>query len=177
MSDFVVLVDKQDNELGVIEKLIAHNDNTPLHRGLSVYLFNDKNQVIVQQRADCKKTWPGVWSNSCCGHPKPGESYIDAARREVQEELGIKIYDLRKVSDYKYTFERNGIVENEICPVFKGIARGEVALDPSEVKDWKWIDWDEWMEVLKTDKPGAEGVWSEWCKEEVLLLDPPGTFK
>jgi isopentenyl-diphosphate Delta-isomerase len=109
-----------------------------------------------------------VWSNSVCGHPLPGEAYIDAARREVKEELGIEVKDLRKVFDYQYRFERNGVVENEICPVFMGTAKGEVKLDPSEVMDWKWMKWEELLEALKNDK---DGVWSEWCKEEVELVE------
>jgi len=154
-----------------MKKSRAHNNQTPLHRGLSVYVFNeDKSQVVVQRRALHKITWPGVWSNSCCGHPLPGESYQEAAIREVKEELGIDLKDFRKVSDYRYRFERGGIVENEICPVFEGKIVGEISLDPNEVMDWKWVNWDEWMEVLAADKPGPEGIWSEWCKEEVKLF-------
>jgi isopentenyl-diphosphate delta-isomerase len=169
-DDLVVLVNEQDEVVGTMKKSLVHTDKTPLHRGLSVFVFDENGRVIVQQRALHKKTWPGVWSNSCCGHPLPGETYETAARREVREELGIELTDLEKVSDYRYRFERNGIVENEICPVLRGKAVGEVKLDPAEAADWKWIEWDEWMKVLNEDKLGAEGIWSEWCKEEVRLF-------
>jgi len=166
-NELVVLVNEKDEELGVMEKVKVHTAKTPLHRGLSVFLFDKKGRVLVQRRAMHKLTWPGVWSNSCCGHPLPGEAYIDAARREVKEELGIEIEELRKVADYRYTFTRNGIVENEVCPVFIGKAAGEVKLDPSEVMDWKWMEWNELLAELKADKVGK---WSEWCKEEVELV-------
>ena len=163
-DELVVLVDEEDKELGVMEKSKVHGRETPLHRGLSVFIFDKNGNVIVQQRALHKKTWPGVWSNSVCGHPLPGEAYIDAARREVREELGIEVQDLRKVSDYRYRYERNGVVENEICPVFMGTSTGSVKPDPSEVMDWKWMDFEDLKQVLAKD---TAGVWSEWCKEEV----------
>jgi isopentenyl-diphosphate Delta-isomerase len=166
--ELVVLVNEADQELGVMEKQKAHNSHTPLHRAISAYIFDGKGKVIVQQRALRKKTWPGVWSNSCCGHPLPDETYLDAARREIKEELGIDVVGLIKISDYRYRFERNGVVENEICPVFMGEAKGKVKFDPNEVMNWKWINWCEWLEILQNDK---EGAWSEWCKEEVILVD------
>lgn len=177
-DDLVVLVDEQDRELGTMAKSLVHTNQTPLHRGLSVFIFDHPShnasgwrggRVIVQQRALHKKTWPGVWSNSCCGHPLPGETYEQAAKRKVKEELGIEVEKLAKVANYRYRFERNGVVENEICPVFKGLARGEVKTDPREVADWKWMAWGELLATLNKDD---EQAWSPWCKEEVLLLDP-----
>jgi isopentenyl-diphosphate delta-isomerase len=167
MNDLVVLVNEQDEVVGTMRKALVHTDKTPLHRGLSVFVFDEKGRVIVQQRALHKKTWPGVWSNSCCGHPLPGETYKTAARRKVKEELGIEVIGMEKVSDYRYRFERNGVVENEICPVFRCLVEGKVELDPAEVADWKWMDWEEWMKLLKND---TENMWSPWCKEEVKLF-------
>lgn len=173
----VVLVDEQDNEIGTALKSEVHTNNTPLHRAFSIFLFNNKGKVLVQQRALSKKTWAGVWSNSCCGHVSPGETIDGAIRRRVFQELGVKIYDLAKVADYRYRFERNGVVENEFCPVYRGVVRGEIKPNDKEIEDWKWINWEEWLLALKKDKPGSEGIWSEWCKEEVLLLDPILAFK
>lgn len=167
-QDLVVLVNERDEPVGAAEKNEVHNTDTPLHRGLSVFLFDDKGRVLVQRRALQKKTWPGVWSNSCCGHPLPGEAYEQAAVREVGEELGLAIQKLRKVSDYRYRFERDGVWENEICPVFIGRAVGEVRPDPSEVCDHKWIKWNEFRQELKDDNKRR---WSEWCKEEAELVD------
>jgi isopentenyl-diphosphate delta-isomerase len=167
-EELVVLVDETDTPIGTMRKSEVHTDKTPLHRGLSVFIFNDNGQVMVQQRAMHKKTWPGVWSNSCCGHPGPGEGYREAAIREVKEELGVEVEELVKVSDYRYRFSRNGVVENEICPVFAGKAVGEVKLDPGEVMDYRWMEWEDFRDELKKDKAGA---WSEWCKEEVELVE------
>jgi isopentenyl-diphosphate delta-isomerase len=167
-DELIVLVNEQDEELGTLAKSKVHHKNTPLHRGLSVFLFDNEGKVLVQQRADDKITWPGVWSNSCCGHPQPGESYEKAAIRAVNEELGLKVKDLKKVSDYRYRFKRNGIVENEICPVFMGEVKGEVKIDKAEVKDFRWMGWEEFKRELREDK---KGKWSEWCKEEVLLVE------
>jgi isopentenyl-diphosphate delta-isomerase len=169
--DPVVLVDEDDRELGTLPKRLVHSKNTPLHRGLSVFIFDNTGRVIVQQRAFSKKTWPGVWSNSCCGHPLPGETYEQAAIRKVREELGIEVKGLEKVADYRYRFERDGVVEHEICPIFVAFVDGDVEPDPLEVHDWKWIAWEVWMHLLDEDKLGSEGEWSEWCKEEVVLVD------
>jgi isopentenyl-diphosphate delta-isomerase type 1 len=169
-QDMVVLVDDLDNELGIMSKTLVHTDKTPLHRAFSVFLFDESGKVLVTQRSLTKTTWPGIWSNSCCGHPKPGESYEAAIVRRVGQELGTAISNLEKVSDYRYRFERDGVVEHEICPVYRAVIAGVLRVDPQEVHDWKWMDWDEWMEVLKADKPGALGIWSEWCKEEAGLF-------
>jgi isopentenyl-diphosphate delta-isomerase type 1 len=115
-QDVVVLVDEQDNELGIMPKALVHTDKTPLHRAFSVFLFDESGKVLVTQRALTKTTWPGIWSNSCCGHPAPGESYEAAIVRRVGQELGTAISSLEKVSDYRYRFERDGVVEHEICP-------------------------------------------------------------
>jgi isopentenyl-diphosphate delta-isomerase len=166
-EELVVLVDEQDQVVGSMPKSQVHTDHTPLHRGLSVYVFDDQGNVIVQQRADHKKTWPGVWSNSCCGHPQPGEPYETAAAREVKEELGVDVVDLKKVGDYRYRFEKNGVVEHEICPVFSSRFTGEVRLDPREVKEWKWMTWTDFLATLAADQ---DDLWSPWAKEEVKLF-------
>lgn len=168
--DLVVLVDENDRELGTMPKALVHTDNTPLHRAFSVFLFNDEGEVLVQQRNKNKKTWGGIWSNSCCGHVSPGEKYEAAVERRASQELGAKIQNLEKVANYRYRFERDGIVENEICPVFRATISGELSPDPEEVEAWKWLGWKEWLEILKNDHADE---WSPWCKEEVLLLDPP----
>jgi len=167
MDEQVVLVDEQDRELGVSKKSEVHGKRTPLHRAFSAFLFNENGQVLVQQRAKSKKTWPRVWSNSCCGHPAPGEGYEEAILRRVKEELGLEVFNLEKVVDYRYRFERDGIVENELCPVYRGKVTGDPRPRASEVEDWKWVSWNDLLSELITDR---EGVWSEWCKEEVKLF-------
>lgn len=171
-DDLVVLVDEMDNQVGVMDKSRVHHKNTPLHRAFSVFIYRpspkaSERQVLVQRRALSKKTWPGVWSNSCCGHPLPGESYEAAVKRRGRYELGVEIKDLKKVADYRYRFERDGVVENEICPVFVAKIVGGVKPNFDEVEEIKWVGWEEFLNELKTDKTNK---WSEWCKEEVKLI-------
>lgn len=168
MADWVVLVDRNDRKIGVMEKGKVHGKQTPLHRAFSVFLFNNKGELLVTRRATNKKTWGGVWTNSFCGHPAPGETRIRAIHRRGKEELRIKIYDLRKISNYRYRFEKDGIVENEICPVYIGhVGAGILQPNKQEVEDWKWMEWAEFKKELKNDKTD---VWSPWCKEEAELV-------
>ena len=167
MNEYVILVDDQDNQIGTALKSKVHTDKTPLHRAFSIFLFSEKGKVLVQQRALNKVTWPGIWSNSCCGHVSPGESREEAIRRRVEEELGVWIDNLEKVAAYRYQFEMNGIYENEICPVYKGVVADKVKPDLTEIEDYKWMDWKTFIDELTKD---TRGLWSPWCKEEVGLF-------
>ncbi|MBI5465568.1 isopentenyl-diphosphate Delta-isomerase, partial [Candidatus Gottesmanbacteria bacterium] len=88
--ELVVLVDEENRQIGTADKDGIHTQSTPLHRGFSLFLFNSKNELLLTQRALNKQTFPGVWTNTVCGHPGPGESNVDAARRRLYKELGIK---------------------------------------------------------------------------------------
>ncbi|MDP6586313.1 MAG: isopentenyl-diphosphate Delta-isomerase, partial [Anaerolineales bacterium] len=123
-EELAVLVNDQDEELGVVPKKTLHGADTPLHRGFSVYLFNTQGEVLVQQRKKEKITWGGFWSNSCCGHPAPGEQRENTVQRRSKEELGVDVTDVKEVSKYRYRFENNGVVENEVCPIFVGYVAG-----------------------------------------------------
>ena len=164
----VVLVDEKDNQVGVELKSKVHHKNTPLHRGFSVFLFDKDGRILATQRNEEKKTWGGVWSNSFCGHPRPSESYELAVERRVVEELGCGIKNLEKVSDYRYKFERGGVVENEICPIFYGEIDGGLSPNPKEIQAWGWFEWGDFMDELRLDD---ENKWSEWSKEEALLVE------
>lgn len=166
-NELVVLVDEKDQELGVMPKSQVHGKDTPLHRAFSVFVFNDKKEILVQRRALTKKTWPGVWSNSCCGHPLPGEVYEEAIRRRVKYELGCRLRHVKRVSDYRYRFERDGVVENEVCPVFVARLVGETKVNHNEVAEIRWVSWSKWLDELRRDN---ENKWSEWCKEETELV-------
>lgn len=167
-EELVVLVDEQDNEIGTALKSEVHHKNTPLHRAFSLFLFDEDGKILATQRAESKKTWPNVWSNSLCGHPQPGESREDGIVRRANEELGCVIKNLTKVSDYRYRFERDGIVENEICPIYTATIEKEVAPNPSEVQAWGWFVWSDFLDELRLDD---EQKWSEWSKEEALLVE------
>lgn len=170
--ELVVLVDGQNNQLGTAPKSGVHGPDTPLHRAFSVFLFNERGEVLLQQRSAAKITWPSVWSNSCCGHPGPGESVESAARRRIREELGVDVHRLWNVlPEYRYRAESKGIVENEICPVLVGIAANDPQPDPAEVADVRWISWDE---LLSSVGPNSE--LTPWCVEEVRLLEASSVF-
>lgn len=165
-EELVVLVDAQDHPMGTALKSEVHTANTPLHRAFSIFIFSSEGKLLVQQRAMSKKTWPGIWSNSCCGHPMPDESREEAIARRVPYELGITPEKVEKVSDYTYRFERDGIVEHEVCPVYIGYTSEEPKPNPAEVEAYDWLTWDEFTINLATEG----NVWSEWCREEAELV-------
>ncbi len=162
----VVLVDEQNNVLGTTNKSDVHGAKTPLHRGFSLFLFNGKGEVLLQQRSATKQTWPLVWSNSVCGHPGNGESNIDAAARRLLHELGMKAAKIEEVAEYRYTFVRDGVMENEICPILVGFTEDEPKPNPSEVAATRWVKWEEFLKEIK-ERPGT---YSEWCEEEARIL-------
>ena len=163
----VILVDEQNNPIGAADKETVHTKDTPLHRAFSLFLFNDKKQLLVTKRASTKKTFAGVWTNSVCGHVSPEEKTIDAVKRRVHEELQIHATDIHEVAPYRYRFaDINGIVENEICPIFIGSTNEDPTLEKSEVEEYKWVDWNEFLETIKNN-PGSYSPWSE---EEAVIL-------
>lgn len=169
----IVLVDKNNKILGTAPKLETHNVNTPLHRGFSVFLFNSKRELLLQQRSSKKKTWPLVWSNSCCGHPRLNESNIDAAKRRLKFELGIDLNDFYEIlPDFSYKAERDGIVENEICPVIIAFTDKVPKINPDEVENVRWIKWSNFLDEINV-KPGTYSV---WCEQEAKLLSKNKEF-
>jgi len=169
MNEEVILVDENNNEIGTAPKDSVHTKDTPLHRAFSCFVFNDKKELLVTQRAITKKTFPGVWTNTVCGHPGKGETAVEAAQRRLKDELGLVVRNVIEVSPYRYRFtDKNGVVENEICPILVGYTNDNPMPRDGEVEDWKWMDWEEFKRVIAADKRGA---WSEWCKEEAGLVD------
>lgn len=165
--EYVVLVDGQNNEIGTADKDTVHTKDTPLHRGFSCFVFNDKKELLLTKRAAVKKTFPGVWTNTVCGHPGKGETVIDAARRRLQDELGLVVRDLVEVSPYRYRFaDRNGIVENEICPILVGYTNDNPAPQEAEVEEWKWVGWKEFLKDIENNPD----IYSPWVKEEAVIL-------
>ncbi|GAA2072432.1 hypothetical protein GCM10009821_08110 [Aeromicrobium halocynthiae] len=167
--DLVVLLDDDGNATGTAPRLAVHTDDTPLHQAFSLHLFDDEGRVLITRRALSKRTWPGVWTNSCCGHPQPGEDLADAVRRRLREELGVEVEDLRVVlPDFRYrAVDASGVVENEICPVFAGRVKGTLRPDPSEVSEHAWIAWSD----LATAIRATPSVYSPWAGLQVPQLD------
>ncbi|MBR9706431.1 isopentenyl-diphosphate Delta-isomerase [Candidatus Pacearchaeota archaeon] len=143
MMEQVVLLDNQYEEIGVKDKLQAHVDGN-LHRAISVFIFNSKGEMLIQKRNKNKYHCGSLWTNTCCSHPRQGESFFHAANRRVFEEMGVKA-ELRFVFDfyYKKSFD-NGLTENEYDHVFIGNYDGRVNADFNEAEDWKWVDTD-WL--------------------------------
>jgi isopentenyl-diphosphate delta-isomerase type 1 len=166
--EIVVLVDEQNNVLGTRDKADVHSVHTPLHRGFSLFLFNSKKELLLTRRAHTKKTFPGLWTNTVCGHPGPGEAVVDAAKRRLKEELGISNVAIKEVAPYRYSFaDANGIVENEICPIL--VVRGDVTPKPNtrEVASWKWIFWKDFLHEIALN-PNS---YSPWSREEAKIID------
>lgn len=165
----IILVDDEGTPIGSAEKLSSHHANTPLHLAFSCYVFNEKGELLVTQRAHKKKVWPGFWTNSLCGHISPDEATVDAIKRRLDYELGMTAKDFKVVlPDYRYkTPPFNGIIENEICPVYIATASSIPKPNPDEVEDLKWMKWSDYKKELEADQ---ENVYSYWCKDQLKQL-------
>lgn len=156
-SDQLVLVDESDLATGSIEKMKAHETGL-LHRAFSIFLYDDDARMLLQRRAPTKYHSPGLWSNACCGHPRPGESTPASARRRLHEELGIDC-SLSRLGSFRYRAElENGLVEHEIDHVFVGRFNGSVDPNPAEVVDWRWSS----LETLATALAEDPSLFTPW---------------
>ncbi|MBC7900928.1 MAG: isopentenyl-diphosphate Delta-isomerase [Saprospiraceae bacterium] len=173
-DEMIVLVDDDNNPLATRLKSEVHDGDTKLHRAFSAFLFNSEGELLLQQRAFTKKTWPGVWSNSCCGHTMLHETTENAGIRRIAYELGLRNTKLTvALPDFRYRAEKDGIVENEICPVLIGFTDRIPKPNPDEVAGIKWVDWEAFLLSLK--QPETEI--SPWAIEEVELLAQSANFK
>lgn len=167
-TELIVLVDDTGSEIGVAPKLASHHLHTPLHKAFSCYIFNELGQVLITQRALRKKVWPGVWTNSVCGHPAPGETDIAAIARRVYEEVGLELTGIEvALPNYRYiTPPFNGIIENEICPVYLARAVNEPHANPAEVEAYVWMSWEDYIADIQT-RPEQ---YSYWAKDQLSGL-------
>ncbi len=134
----VILVDENDCEVGKCEKIKAHR-LALLHRAISIIVFNNKKEILIQKRAKEKYHCPGIWSNTCCTHPKPGENVLDAAKRRLVEEMGFSC-EIEHAFNFVYKKEfNNGLTEYEYDHVFIGNYAGKININLNEVSDFKWI--------------------------------------
>ncbi len=165
-----MLLDESGRATGVAPKHEVHHRDTPLHLAFSCYVVDPDGRLLVTRRALDKRTWPGVWTNSCCGHPAPGEEVAEAVVRRTQQELGIELTDVRVVlPDFRYrAVMDDGTVENEICPVYVAtcVDPDSIAPDPDEVADHVWEDWATFRDAVLD---GRRTV-SPWCLEQVQAM-------
>ncbi len=155
----VILVDKNDKQVGLMPKLEAHKKGV-LHRAFSIFIFNSKYELLLQKRASSKYHSGGLWTNTCCSHPREGEDILDSANRRLDEEMGIKT-SLRKVYDFIYKAELdNQLTEHEFDHVFYGVFDNDPILNKNEAEDFKWVD----METLNNDIIKNEDNYTVWFK-------------
>lgn len=161
--ELVVLVDDDDRAVGRMEKLEAHRQGR-LHRAFSVFVFDGSGRLLIQRRALGKYHSPGLWSNTCCGHPRPGEDTLAAARRRLVEEMGL-VCDLEHVHSFIYRADLgNGLWEHELDHVFVGTALSEPEPHPDEVAEWRAVPRKDIGEELVV-RPGEFTAWFPQCVE------------
>jgi isopentenyl-diphosphate Delta-isomerase len=162
----VVLLDDAGTPIGVADKSLVHTESTALHLAFSCHVYNPAGDLLVTRRALSKLTWAGVWTNSFCGHPAPGESQEDAIARRALFELGIAVTDVEIViPDFRYrAVDASGIVENEVCPVYRAITTDEVAPNPNEVSEFVWAS-PQAVRDAALAAPFAFSPWLGWQLE------------
>ncbi|MDD2554272.1 MAG: isopentenyl-diphosphate Delta-isomerase [Desulfotomaculaceae bacterium] len=159
MVEYVILVDENDNMVGTAEKIDAHK-NPRLHRAFSIIVANSSGELLIQKRAEIKYHNPGMWANTCCGHPRPGEDLETAAHRRLREEMGFDT-GIEEVFSFIYETEfANGLTEKEYDHVFFGRWDGTPVKSPDEVADYKWIAKD----VLAEDIRKNPEIYTSWFK-------------
>lgn len=181
----VVLLDESGRAIGTMAKRDVHHERTPLHLAFSCYVFESLDgldhrppRLLLTRRALHKPTWPGVWTNSFCGHPAPGEDLTAGVQRRAEQELGLSLTSLQlTLPAFRYQATMaNGVRENELCPVFVATTRGPARPDPDEVEDHAWESWPEFRDAVLA---GHRDV-SPWCVEQVAALaaveEGPGLF-
>lgn len=159
MEEQVILVNEKDEPIGLMGKMEVHEKGL-LHRAFSVFVFNSKQEVLLQQRAACKYHSPNLWTNTCCSHPRAGETNQQAGERRLQEEMGLQV-PLREVFSfiYKAPFD-NGLTEHEYDHVLIGYSDAQPQINPEEVASWKWLS----LEAIKEDILQAPERYTAWFK-------------
>ena len=168
MKDHVILVSPEDNAIGYMEKIEAHQKGL-LHRAISVFIFNERKEMLIQRRALSKYHTPGIWSNTACSHPRKNETVMEAADRRLYEEMGLKTmlnYGFKFL--YKAEFS-NGLIEHELDHVFFGFSNEKPSLNSSEVCDYKYLDHGN-IEKMILQQPETFSPWFKLTFKKVFDL-------
>lgn len=168
-EDHVILLDPDGSPRGLAPRATVHSVDTPLHLAFSCHLVREDGAVLLTRRALSKRTWPGVWTNAFCGHPRQGETLEEAISRHAFGELGLQVRQVRPVlPDFRYrAVDASGVVENEVCPVFTAVAQGEPVPSPEEVMELRWVKADELAELVRL----APWTLSPWAVAQLAQLD------
>ena len=158
-EELVILVNEQDEKIGLMPKMEAHEKGL-LHRAFSVFVFNNKGQLLLQQRAKTKYHSPGLWTNTCCSHQRDGETNVEAGKRRLMEEMGFttELTDSQSFI-YKAPFD-NGLTEHEYDHILTGMYNDEPAINPEEVESWKWMS----LRDVKQDMNVNPEIYTVWFK-------------
>ncbi|WP_158799893.1 isopentenyl-diphosphate Delta-isomerase [Pedobacter sp. L105] len=168
MIEYVLLVDEDDNEIGVMEKMQAHEEAL-LHRAISIFIFNDKDELLLQKRAAVKYHSPLLWTNTCCSHPRPGEILIDAANRRLTEEMKMACNLTYEFSfTYKAVLDK-GLTEYEFDHVFFGLSNSLPIPNPEEVADWKYMSFEA-IDKDMAENPGTYTTWFKLMLEKIKIV-------
>lgn len=169
MEEKVILVDIKDKEIGIEEKIKAHQEGK-LHRAFSIFVFNSKGKVLLQKRAKTKYHSGGLWTNTCCSHPIPKEDIEKTIHRRLKEEMGFDC-ELKKNFSFIYKANfNNDLSEHEFDYVFTGIFNGKPHPNPKEVEGWKWINSEELKKDIK-EKPEKYTLWFKIAFEKYLIKE------
>lgn len=168
LAELVVLLDDDGNPMGSAPKATVHGANTPLHLAFSCYLLGRDGKVLLTRRALSKRTWAGVWTNSYCGHPAPGEALVDAVRRRALQELNVTVDSIEVIlENFKYrAVDPGGVVEHEVCPVFTARIDNDPIPDMNEIIEWNWVS----PESLIQSMTHTPFVYSPWLQKQLPLL-------
>ncbi len=166
MHEQVILVDGDDKQVGIMEKLEAHRTGV-LHRAFSVFIFNSRSELLLQQRAINKYHSGGLWTNTCCSHPRPGEETSAAAKRRLQEEMGLTAeLTFKQTFIYRSEFE-NSLIEHELDHIYTGMTDELPTINSEEVADYAWMDLEEIKSLLKKE-PGRFTTWFKIAMEDIF---------
>ena len=177
-AEALILVDPRDQEIGFLDKSACHDGDGILHRAFSLFIFDLNGHLLLQQRAACKRLWPQFWSNSCCSHPRRGESMEEAIHRRLEQELGLTAaLRFAYKFEYKAPFGNLG-TEHELCSVYVGQTDAQPVINTTEVQDWRWSEQSALSAALATD-PSRYTPWLklEWARlsDEFAGMLPPST--
>lgn len=168
MTEDVVLLDSQHRPVGSMDKSQVHGADTPFHLAFSCYIRNLQGEILLTRRSLHKIAWPGVWTNSVCGHPTPGESLPDAVRRRSQYELGLAVEQVNvQIAEFQYrAIDASGIVENEFCPILLASTRQQPVLNPQEVMEFQWVRSDNLLAAISV----TPWAFSPWMVEQLQKM-------